>query len=68
MNAKVEQAFPNPHLIGDLGMTLRQYYATAMMPSCIQMMNEAESYDLKDAVHMAFAYADCMIKYEEEGK
>jgi hypothetical protein len=67
MNASTK-AFPDPHIRDGGGMTLRQYYATAMMPSCIQMMNEAESYDLKDAVHMAFAYADCMIKYEEEGK
>ena len=67
MNAKVK-AFPDPHIKDHGGMTLRQYYATALMPSCIQMMNEAESYDLKDAVHMAFAYADAMIKYEEEGK
>jgi len=67
MNAPIK-AFPNPHIRDGEGMTLRQYYATALMPSCIQMMNEAESYDLRDPVHMAFAYADCMIKYEEEGK
>jgi hypothetical protein len=62
MNAKVEQAFPNPHLIGDLGMTMRDWFASLALSESIREMNEAESYDLNDPAELAYAYADAMMR------
>lgn len=50
------------------GITLRQYYAAAVMPECMREMKEAESYYLSDAASLAFAYADALIQHEEKGK
>jgi len=67
MNAKTK-AFPDPHIKDMGGMTLRQYYAAVALPECIRESKEAESYYLSETVSLAFAYADAMIKHEEEGK
>jgi hypothetical protein len=57
-----EFAFPNSHLSHIKGMTLRDYFAAAVLPVAIQEMNEAESYDSNDAAIVAYQYADAMMK------
>jgi hypothetical protein len=57
-----EFAFPNSHLSHIKGMTLRDYFAAAVLPLAIKEMNEAESYDSNDAAIVAYQYADAMMK------
>ena len=56
-----EKAFPNPHLIGETGMTLRDYFAAKAM----QSMNSRPDYEdvPADAIALdAYALADAMME------
>ena len=50
---------------GTRGMTLRQYYAAKALPACIQF-TDRERWEW--CVKRAFAIADEMINFEEQGK
>jgi hypothetical protein len=54
-----EPAFPQ---LSYTGMTLRDYFAAAALPTAIQEMNEMESYDINDAAIGAYHYADAMLR------
>ena len=47
---------------GEQGMTLRQYYAAKAMQSLIIAA------DTEDIAETAFAWADALINFEEQGK
>jgi hypothetical protein len=59
-----EPAFPHPLNPQDhgRGMMLRDYFAAAALPTAIQEMNEAESFNINDAATVAYQYADAMLK------
>jgi len=61
-----EPAFPNEGFNGwgepFQGMALRDYFAAAALPTAIQEMNDAESFNVNDAAIVAYQYADAMMK------
>jgi hypothetical protein len=56
-------AFPNPHLTDQLGMTLRDYFAAKALPAAIKEVEEAETYNLADVAAIAYQYADAMMEF-----
>jgi hypothetical protein len=55
-----EKAFPNPHLTGDTGMTMRDYFAAkAMQGDMTQGIHEA---DFPEMAARAYAMADAMME------
>jgi hypothetical protein len=69
-----DKAFPNPHLIGESGMTLRDYFAAKAMQSFIQWHQqrvllqefkyEEASYcwSDEDVAYKAYEMADAMME------
>ena len=55
-----EKAFPNPHLIGETGMTLRDYFAAQAL-KCWHLGHCTEDYH-KHAAQQAYAIADAMME------
>jgi hypothetical protein len=56
------QAFPNPHLTDQTGMTLRDYFAAKAMAQAFKEVEEAESYNINDVAAIAYQYADAMME------
>ena len=54
-----EKAFPNPHLIGETGMTLRDYFAA-------KAMAEMNWLDKVKSAKACYEYADAMLKAREQ--
>jgi hypothetical protein len=54
-------AFPNPHLIGETGMTLRDYFAAQAMRGLIDMGVDMGA-TREDLAREAYAKADAMLK------
>jgi hypothetical protein len=64
---KDEKAFPNPHLRGDEGMTLRDYMAAKAMQSLITAsVTEPGCVGPADNIsEYAYQFADSMLKARE---
>jgi hypothetical protein len=64
---KDEKAFPNPHLRGDEGMSLRDYFAAKAMQAVITGYATQNKVDSYSDYWAGFAYemADAMLKARE---
>ena len=60
------QAFPNPHLRGDLGITMRDYFAASFVKSghIFKSMSDGNTPEL--VAEQAYILADAMMKAREE--
>jgi hypothetical protein len=57
-----EKAFPNPHLIGETGMTLRDYFAAKAMNSLISDPDWRSDMVWHETAYAAYQMADAMMK------
>jgi hypothetical protein len=55
-------AFPNPHLTDQLGMSLRDYVAAKAMQSFLSDPGWRQDMDFEDTAHAAYLMAEAMIK------
>jgi hypothetical protein len=55
-------AFPNPHLTDQLGMSLRDYMAAKAMQSFLSDPGWRQDMDFEDTAHAAYLMAEAMIK------
>jgi hypothetical protein len=62
---KDEKAFPNPHLRGDEGMTLRDYFAAKAMQALIARETKLNP-DPMIYTGAAYDFADAMLAAREE--
>lgn len=58
-------AFPNPHLTDQLGMTLRDYFAARAMQAFLSDPGWRQDMDFEDTAHAAYLMADAMMKARE---
>jgi len=58
-----EKAFPNPHLIGETGMTLRDYFAAKAMQNVF--MTGGDDDERRYIAMHAYKMADAMMKERE---
>lgn len=57
-------AFPNPHLTDQLGMTLRDYFAAKAMQGLL-LDDNGDFSDHNWMAEQAYAFADAMLKARE---
>ena len=57
-----EKAFPNPHLTGETGMTLRDYFAAKAMNSLINDPDWRSDMVWHETAYAAYQMADAMMK------
>ena len=55
-------AFPNPHLTDELGMSLRDYMAAKAMQAFLSDPDWRQDMDFEDTAHAAYLMADAMLK------
>lgn len=55
-------AFPNPHLTDQLGMSLRDYVAAKAMQAFLSDPGWRQDMDFEDTAHAAYLMANAMIK------
>jgi len=55
-------AFPNPHLTDELGMSLRDYMAAKAMQAFLSDPGWRQDMDFEDTAHAAYLMADAMLK------
>lgn len=55
-------AFPNPHLTDQLGMSLRDYMAAKAMQAFLSDPEWRQEMDFEDTAHAAYLMADAMLK------
>ncbi len=55
-------AFPNPHLTDQLGMSLRDYVAAKAMQAFLSDPGWRQDMDFEDTAHAAYLMAEAMIK------
>jgi len=60
------QAFPNPHLRDDSGITMRDYFAVRAMQALLSDPDWRQDMDIKDTALAAYKTADAMMKEREE--
>jgi hypothetical protein len=58
-------AFPNPHLTDQLGMSLRDYMAAKAMLGLLSDPGWRQDMDFEDTAHAAYLMADAMLKARE---
>jgi hypothetical protein len=58
-------AFPNPHLRGDEGMTLRDYFAAKAMQGFMANKSNPMHFQPEDDASWAYSIADAMLKARE---
>ena len=58
-------AFPNPHLTDQLGMSLRDYMAAKAMQAFLSDPGWRQDMDFEDTAHAAYKMADAMMKARE---
>jgi hypothetical protein len=58
-------AFPNPHLTDQLGMTLRDYFAARVLQGMLASGNLPKTMPDADLAECAYALADAMLKARE---
>ena len=58
-------AFPNPHLTDQLGMSLRDYMAAKAMQAFLSDPEWRQEMDFEDTAHAAYLMADAMLKARE---
>jgi hypothetical protein len=56
------QAFPNPHLRDDSGITMRDYFAAKAMQALLSDSDWRQDMDIKDTALAAYKTADAMMK------
>ena len=54
-------AFPNPHLTDQLGMSLRDYMAAKAMQAFLSDPGWRQDMDFEDTAHAAYLMADAML-------
>jgi len=59
------QAFPNPHLRDDSGITMRDYFAAKAMQALLSDPDWRQDMDIKDTAFAAYKTADAMMKARE---
>lgn len=55
-------AFPNPHLTDELGMSLRDYMAAKAMQAFLSDPGWRQEMDFEDTTHAAYHMADAMMR------
>lgn len=55
-------AFPNPHLTDELGMSLRDYMAAKAMQAFLSDPGWRQDMDFEDTAYAAYLMAEAMIK------
>ena len=55
-------AFPNPHLTDELGMSLRDYMAAKAMQAFLSDPDWRQDMDFEDTAHAAYLMADAVLK------
>lgn len=55
-------AFPNPHLTDQLGMSLRDYMAAKAMQAFLSDPGWRQDMDFEDTAHAAYLMADAVLK------
>ena len=55
-------AFPNPHLTDQLGMSLRDYMAAKAMQAFLSDPGWRQDMDFEDTAHAAYLMANAMLK------
>jgi hypothetical protein len=55
-------AFPNPHLTDQLGMSLRDYMAAKAMQAFLSDPEWRQEMDFEDTTHAAYHMADAMMR------
>ena len=58
-------AFPNPHLTDQLGMTLRDYFAAKAMQGFMANKSNPMHFQPEDDASWAYSIADAMLKARE---
>jgi hypothetical protein len=58
----IMNAFPNPHLTDELGMSLRDYMAAKAMQAFLSDPDWRQDMDFEDTAHAAYLMADAMLK------
>ena len=58
-------AFPNPHLTDQLGMSLRDYVAAKAMQAFLSDFEWRQEMDLNETAFAAYRMADAMLKARE---
>jgi hypothetical protein len=58
-------AFPNPHLTDQLGMSLRDYMAAKAMQAFLSDFEWRQEMDLNETAFAAYRMADAMLKARE---
>jgi hypothetical protein len=58
-------AFPNPHLTDQLGMTLRDYFASDAMKGLLSDPGWRQYMGFEETAHAAYRLADAMLKARE---
>ena len=58
-------AFPNPHLTDQLGMSLRDYMAAKAMQAFLSDFEWRQEIDLNETAFYAYRMADAMLKARE---
>ena len=58
-------AFPNPHLTDQLGMSLRDYMAAKAMQAFLSDFEWRQEIDLNETAFAAYRMADAMLKARE---
>jgi len=59
-------AFPNPHLTDQLGMSLRDYMAAKAMQAFLSDPEWRQEIDLNETAFAAYRMADAMLKAREQ--
>jgi hypothetical protein len=58
----IMNAFPNPHLTDELGMSLRDYMAAKAMQAFLSDPDWRQDMDFEDTAHAAYLMADAVLK------
>jgi len=61
----IMNAFPNPHLTDQLGMSLRDYMAAKAMQAFLSDPEWRQEMDLNETAFAAYRMADAMLKARE---
>ena len=62
---EVLYAFPNPHRTDELGMPLRDYFASDAMKGLLSNPSWRQDMDFEDTAHAAYLMANAMMKARE---
>jgi len=62
----IMNAFPNPHLTDQLGMSLRDYMAAKAMQAFLSDPEWRQEIDLNETAFAAYRMADAMLKAREQ--